>query len=62
MPPATPPQPREGHSGICQGVREMIGRTPGVRDDQGAIALEANVIARERRPIEKHVNVCELYI
>jgi hypothetical protein len=40
----------------------MIGGTPGVRDDQGAIALEADVIARERRPIEKHMNVSELYI
>jgi len=40
----------------------MIGRTPGKRDDQGAIALEADAIVRERRTLEKHVNESELYI
>jgi hypothetical protein len=40
----------------------MIGRTLGERDDQGAIALEADAIVRERRTLEKHVNVSELYI
>ena len=38
-------------------VGEMIGRTQGVGDNQGVIALGADAIVRERRLFGKHANV-----